>query len=477
LKLAPAGLEAPSWAEVVREGERLLAQGRAAQALSLYQRLYDEAAARDRATLLHYGLCLEAAGRLDEAVERYREAVVREPGFFEAHVNLAGVLWRAGQFERALAHARAAVDLAPEHPQCVRMLGSTLLQLSRLDEAERELRRALALAPTLASAQFDLAFCLLLAGRLEEGWAWYEKRWNDVARMPRPPFWRPELEWQGPAQPLAGRRLLVYAEQGLGDAIQFARYLPPLQALGAHVVCAVPAPLVPLLENSFPGIECLRAEGGVQADLHVALLDLPGRLGTGLSNIPASPRYLRAPADRVAPWRERLAPWKGKFKVGLAWSGMRRQVNNRNRAVALSQLAALFELPGVQCFSLQQADAGPYTDVRPTAQQLVDFTREWRDFGDSAAMVEQLDLVVSVDTATVHLAGALGTPTFALLPPNPDFRWLLDREDSPWYPAMRLLRRGFAEPRPVQVGRVLQAVRERLQAAGKVPAHLADPRP
>jgi ADP-heptose:LPS heptosyltransferase len=143
---------------------------------------------------------------------------------------------------------------------------------------------------------------------------------------------------------------------------------------------------------------------------------------------------------------------------------MRHQVNNRNRAVALGQLAALFELPGVQCFSLQQADAGRYTDVRPTAEQLVDLTREWRDFGDSAAMVEQLDLVVSVDTATVHLAGALGTPTFVLLPPNPDFRWLLDREDSPWYPAMRLFRRGFAEPRPVQVGRVVQAVRERLQA-------------
>lgn len=454
----------PSWAEVVREGERLLAQGRLAQALPLYQRLHEEADARDRATLLHYGLCLEAAGRLDEAVERYREAVVREPGFYEAHVNLAGVLWRVGEFERALAHARAAVDLAPEHPQCVRMLGSALLQLNRLDESERELRRALALAPTLASAQFDLAFCLLLAGRLEEGWHWYEKRWNDAARLPRPPFWRPELEWQGPSQPLAGRRLLVYAEQGLGDAIQFARYLPRLQALGAHVICAVPATLVPLLESSFPGIECLRAESGVQADLHVALLDLPMRLATTLSDIPAADRYLRAPADRVAAWRDRLAPWQGRLRIGLAWSGMRRQVNNRNRAVALSQLAPLFELPGVQCFSLQQADAGRYTDMEPTLEQLVDLTREWRDFGDSAAMVEQLDLVVSVDTATVHLAGALGTPAFVLLPPNPDFRWLLDREDSPWYRSLRLFRRGIAEPRPLQVQRVVQAVRERLQA-------------
>ena len=233
MKPAPAGLEAPSWAELARQGEQLLAQGRVAQALPLYQRLHDEAGLRDRATLLNHGLCLEVSGRLEDAVVRYRDAVVREPGFFEAHVNLAGVLWRVGEFERALAHARAAVGLAPEHPQCVRMLGSTLLQLNRLEEAERELRRALALAPTLASAQFDLAFCLLLAGRLEEGWSWYEKRWNDTARMPRPPFWRPDLEWRGPSQPVAGRRVLVYAEQGLGDAIQFSRYLPRLQALGA----------------------------------------------------------------------------------------------------------------------------------------------------------------------------------------------------------------------------------------------------
>jgi len=423
----------------------------------------------DRATLLHDGIRLEASGRIDEAVERYREAVVREPGFFEAHANLAGVLWRVGEFDRALAHARAAVGLAPEHPQCVRMLGSTLLQLNRVEEAERELRRALALLPTLASAQFDLASCLLLAGRLEEGWSWYGKRWNDTARTPRPPFWRPELEWRRPDQALAGRRLLVHAEQGLGDAIQFARYLPKLQSLGAHVVCAVPAPLVPLIESSFPGVQCLRADGAVQADLHVALLDLPARLGTAtLDDIPAAPRYLRAPADRAARWRDRLAPWQGKFRIGLAWSGMQRQVNNRNRALALGHLAPLFDLPGVQCFSLQQTDAGHCTDTQPTPEQLVDLTPEWRDFGDSAAMVEQLDLVVSVDTVTAHLAGALGTKAFVLLPPNPDFRWLLDREDSPWYPGMRLFRRGFTEPRPAQVERVVQAVRS---------SRVADPRP
>lgn len=462
--MPPPGPAAPNETQAAaREAQQLLAHGQVGAALQAHRRLYHQHGARDRDTLLHLGFCLETVGELDEAAGRYREAVVREPGFIEGHVQLAGVLWRIGAFERALAHARAAVGLAPDNASCVRMLGSTLVNLNRLDEAEEALRRSLSLDPRLASAQFDLAFCLLLAGRLEEGWGWYEKRWNDTARLQRPPFWRPGLEWQGPAQSVAGRRLLVYAEQGMGDVVQFARYLPKLQALGARVLCAVPPPLAPLLEHSFPGVECLRADTALQADLHVALLDLPGRFGTTRDDIPAAQRYLCAPADRSERWHERLAPWQGRFRLGLAWSGLPRQVNNRNRAIALSEFAALFELPGVQCFSLQKADAGPFTDLELAPGRLLDFTREWRDFGDSAAMVEQLDLVVTVDTVTAHLAGAVGTQAWVLLPPNPDFRWLLEREDSPWYPRMRLFRRGFDEARAQQVGRLLEALRERLQ--------------
>lgn len=458
---APQGQQA-GLAALAREGESLLARDAPAQALPVYRRLYEEMGARDRITLLHLGYCLEAAGELDEAVERYREAVVREPGFYEAHVNLAAVLWRVGRFEPALAHAKAAVHLAPNHPQVVRMLGSALLNLNRVDEAELQLRRALSLDADQPSAQFDLAFCLLLAGRLEEGWEWYERRWSHPARMRRPPFYDPALEWRGPQQPVDGRHVLVYGEQGLGDIIQFLRYVPRLQALGARVTCAVPTPLVPLVEASLPGVACLRAGEGLTVDLHAALLDLPGRFGTTLEDIPSATPYLRAPAGRAEAWRARLSPWSGKLRAGLAWSGWLRQVNNRNRAVPLSALRPLLDLEGVQWFSLQKGDAGPFTDVARDPERLADLTGEWRDFGDSAAMIGELDLVVTVDTATAHLAGALGKPAWVLLPPNPDFRWLLEREDSPWYPTMRLFRRAHGEDRAAQVARLAEALRARL---------------
>jgi Flp pilus assembly protein TadD len=445
-----------------RLGELLLSQRQHAQALRVYQRLYEELGARDRSTLLHYGYCLEQVGELDACIARYREAVTAEPGFFEAHINLAGVLWRVGEFHLALAHAQAAVNLAPDHPYAVRILGTALLQLNRLDEAQAQLRRALTLQPDLALAQVDLAFTLLLAGRLDEGWAWYEKRWND-GRSTRPRFFNPALEWQGPAQPLDGRSVVVYAEQGLGDAIQFLRYLPMLQAQGARVLLAVHPELVPLAAHSFPGVECLTPERGhAAADLHAALLDLPLRFGTTLATIPAQAPYLRVPPERAARWRERLAPWSGRFKVGIAWSGYQRQVNNRNRAIALSEWQEVFGLEDVQCFSLQKSDAGPFTDVQPAEGALLDFTSEWRDAADSAAMIDGLDLVVTVDTAIAHLAGALARPTWVLLPPNPDFRWLLERDDSPWYPTARLFRRDAMEPRSAQMARVLAALRERV---------------
>jgi hypothetical protein len=200
----------------------------------------------------------------------------------------------------------------------------------------------------------------------------------------------------------------------------------------------------------------------VRADLHAALLDLPLRFGTTLDNLPAQVPYLRAPASHAAHWRERLAPWAGQFKVGLAWSGSWVQVNNRNRAMPLSLLQPLMDLPGVQCFSLQKGDAGAATDTAPDARRLVDFTPDWADFCHSAAMMEELDLVITVDTAIAHLAGALARPVWVMLPPNADWRWLLAREDSPWYPTARLFRRDFGEARQAQVARVLQALQERL---------------
>jgi tetratricopeptide (TPR) repeat protein len=439
-------------------GELLLAGKQHAQALPVYRHLYSALNSRDRATLLHLGLCLEQGGLLDEAAQRYREAIAVEPDFLEAHVDLAGLLWRLGDFDGSLAHARKAVAIAPAHPYAVRILGTALLHLNRVAEAEQHLRHALQLQPGLVLAEMDLAFALLLAGRLEDGWRWYEKRWRDPDRLQRPSFFNPALEWKGPRQQdPAGKTIAVYAEQGLGDVIQFLRYLPLLQRDGANVVAVVQPPLLPLVQR-LEGVVCYTPDRTLQADWHVALMELPQHYATTLDKLPAAVPYLGVAPETQARWRERLQPWQDKLKVGLCWAGHAGQVNNRNRSVWLSHLMPLLGRPGVQCFSLQKADAGSFTDVVPEPGRLLDFTGEWNDFGDSAAMLGELDLVITVDTAIAHLAGALGRPTWVLLAPNADWRWLLEREDSPWYPTMRLFRRGFEEVRNDQVARVVAAL-------------------
>ncbi|NPC55676.1 tetratricopeptide repeat protein [Caenimonas soli] len=443
------------------QAELYLRNKRYAKALPVYTQLRG-LHPKDPVTLLHCGFCLEQLGEAHDAAVLYREALAQHADFLEAHVDLAGVLWRLGDFDGALAHAKRAVELGPQHPYAVRVLGMALLNLNRVEEAKQQLRRALELQPGFALAEIDLAFGLLLEGRLQEGWAMYARRWRDTDRMRRPSFFDAQLEWQGPrVQPLQGKRIGVYAEQGLGDVIQFIRYVPLMQADGASVFGVIPPDLVPLLEHSIPGLQCLRPDTRFEVDYHVALLDLPMHYGTTLENIPANLPYLRAQEDKASVWRERLSAWDGKLKVGIAWAGSGQQVNNGNRSVYLSELAPLMHMPGVQCFSLQKGDGGPMTDAQPGPEQLADLTAHWNDFTDSAAMLQNLDLVITVDTAVAHLAGAMGRPVWVMLAPNADWRWLLDRADSPWYPGMRLFRRGFGEARAAQVGRVAAALQAR----------------
>jgi tetratricopeptide (TPR) repeat protein len=440
------------------QGEALLNLRRYEQALVPYRRLREIEQPPTKATLLHLGYCLEHTREVDEAAAFYRAAIALDPDFVEAHVDLAGVLWRLEDFDGALHHAQRAVQLAPDHPYAVRILGTALLGLSRLAEAEVQLRRALEMQPGFALAEVDLALTLLMEGRMEEGWRMYEKRWNDTSRMHRPPFYMAEREWKGPReQPLNGP-IVVYAEQGLGDVLQFARYIPLLQKDGGTVRCVVQPELASLLEASFDNVECLGPGRNFETYYHVALLDLPLRYGTTLETIPNEVPYLRTTEAKCRQWHERLQPWAGRFKVGLAWSGSHVQVNNRNRAMPLSTLRGLLEHSGIQCFSLQKSDAGVYSDMTPQPGQLVDLTGDWQDFTDSAAMMQELDLVITVDTAVAHLAGALGRPVWVMLGPNADWRWLRGRDDSPWYPTARLFRRDFGEDRAAQAGRVVRAL-------------------
>ncbi len=462
----PTLLEAPRAAALLALAELRLAQGRYAQAAPLYQELHATKPG-DAAILLHWGFCLEQVGELDAAVSRYQEALAIDPDFFEAHVDLAGVLWRVQDHAGSLVHAQRAVARKPMHAHAVRMLGTALLHLNRFDEAEVQLRRALDLKPGFGPARLDLALVLLLTGRLQEAWPLYAHRWEDSPGLVRPAFFQAGLQWQGPqAQPLRGRRVLVYAEQGFGDVIQFIRYAALMQQDGATVFAAVPPPLVPLLE-SMPGLVCVKADAmaPVEVDWQVPLLDLPLHYNTAVQTIPATVPYLSAPRDLVAQWHQRLSPWKASIKVGLAWAGQPSQANDRNRSHCLSVFLPLMDVPGVQCFSLQKSDARHYTDITPTAKQLLDFTADWHGFTDSAAEIANLDLVITVCSAVAHLAGALGKPVWVLLPPNADWRWLQGRDDSPWYPTMRLFRRTMGEPRDAQIQRVAQALRAMQQAA------------
>jgi tetratricopeptide (TPR) repeat protein len=446
------------------QGELYLRHRAYAPALRAWQRLY-ELQPQDPATLLNYGFCLEQTFAVEKSVMAYRQAIAQKPDFVEAHVDLAGVLWRLEDFEGALVHAQKAVELAPEHPYAVRILGTAYLNLNRLDEAEAQFRRALQLQPHFSLAEIDLSFTLLLAGKLKEGWEMYALRWRDTERMKRPAFFNPQLEWKGrEAQPLQGKRIAIYAEQGLGDVIQFVRYVRHLQADGATVVGVVQAELVALIEHSMEGMLCLTPERTLQADYHVALLELPLHYGTTMDSIPAQGPYLRAPKQKITEWAERMPPAEGRLRVGLAWSGSLAQVNNNNRAMRLSQLMPIIGLPQLQCFSLQKANVGPLSDVVPVPGQLLDLTPQWSDFIDSAAMIENLDLVITVDTSIAHLAGAIGKEVWVLLAPNADWRWLLEREDSPWYPSLRLFRRGLNEPRVKQVERVMKTLQARLPA-------------
>jgi tetratricopeptide (TPR) repeat protein len=431
---------------------------RYAQGVTLYEDVL-ALDAQDPKALLHSGICLEHTHELQASAQRYQQALVIQPDLLDAHINLAGLLWRLGDYAGSLAHAQAAVRIDSHNAFAVRMLGTSLLHLNRLDEAQAQLRRALELKPDFSVAVIDLAMLLLLEGKFEEGWPLYARRWQDEERMTRPAFFRPELEWQGPkAQSVAGQRVVIYAEQGLGDVIHFMRYAQLLQQDGATVYGVIQPELVPLIE-SMPGLTCLKPETLIEADYHVAMLELPLHYRTNLSHLPAATPYLRAPENQQARWKEKLKPWRSTFKVGIAWAGHHIHANHHNRSMPLSVFLPILQMPGVQAFSLQKTAGGAYTDISPSPDVLIDLTTQWNDFADSAAMIEQLDLVISIDSAVIHLAGALNRPAWLVLPPNPDWRWLLERSDSPWYPSLRLYRRAHGQTRSEQIARVAADLR------------------
>ena len=387
------------------------------------------------------GVALAGQRNFEEAVLCYRKVIEFIPDHTEAYSNLGDALEQQGQGQEAVAYCRRAVELTPHIAKAHNNLGVALMRQAAWAEAADCFRRAIALNPELAESHTPLAMALLAQGDMVAGWEEYEWRWK--TRYLRPVqrhFAQPQ--WRGEAG--HGRTLLIHAEQGFGDTLQFCRYAPLAAARGLRVILEVQKPLVRLLK-SLPGVDAVIAQGEELPpfDLHAPMLSLPLALGTTVESIPRSiAAYLHADEAAVAAWQTRLDTIAGQNpRIGLVWAGNPRNYSpllaatDRRRSMAPEQLAPLLELSGFHFFSLQKD--GP---AAPEAWKLINLMAEMDDFADTAALIANLDLVITVDTAVAHLAAALAKPVWLMNRFDTCWRWLTDRKDSPWYPTLRLYR-------------------------------------
>ncbi len=372
----------------------------------------------------------------EAAARAHRQAIAAKPDFAEAHNSLGNALHGLRRFEEAVAAYRRALELRPDYADALANLGTTLHHSGEFDDGIAVLRHAIALSPHHANAHSGLGILLLMRGDYGEGWDEYEWRLRSTERT-GPRF--PERPWQG--EDLAGKHIYVQAEQGFGDAVQFARYIAPLAAGAGSVTLRVHQQLVTLLRESLPGVAVLGDRGDpAPYDCDAVLLSLPRLFKTRLETIPADVPYLRVPVAARQRWQKRLATMKG-VKIGVVWAGNPEHANDVRRSVDLSLLAPLFAVPGASFASLQVGPrAADLAQLQRRDNPIGDLSPQLDDFVQTAAAVAALDLVITVDTSVAHLAGALGKPVWVLLPWVTDWRWMLNREDNPWYPTMRLFR-------------------------------------
>jgi tetratricopeptide (TPR) repeat protein len=383
------------------------------------------------------GIVLTRLGRHDEALASYDRAIALQPDLVVAHNNRAGILYEMRRYADALASCDRIIALKHDDMEVHHNRANTLLKLGRYDEALAGCDRVIALNPQHASAQLKKALMQLLHGNYKDGLANYEWRWQCASELEPRAFMVTKPQWRG--EPITDKTILLHAEQGLGDSIQMLRYLPLVKARAARVLLEVPETVRPLLGPLADGVTLLtRASLPPQLDAHCPLMSLPLAFGTHLDTIPAQVPYLTVPAERRATWQSRL-PKSATPRVGLVWSGSTWHLHDRERSIALDRLAPLARLGGISFLGLQRE----YRETDLPALSRLPIERiddALADLGDTAAAMEQCDLIISVDTAAAHLAGSLGKPLWLLLPYVPDWRWLLGRTDSPWYPGARLFR-------------------------------------
>jgi len=433
---------------VVARGNVYYQMGRHAEALAEYERAL--AMEPDFAYgFNNRGNALHALGRHDEALRSFEQALALKPDYGEAYNNRGNALIELNRHAEALTDYDAAIARKPFASALVNR-GSALRYLGRTDEAMASFEQAVALDPEMPEAHWNKALLQLALGDYPNGFAGYEWRWRGATELAPRGFTQPQ--WRG--EDIAGKTVFLHAEQGYGDSIQMLRYLPLVKARGARVVLELPDSLMPLLGPHADGVTVLnRGTPLPPFDLHCPLMSLPLAFGTTIDSVPAEVPYLFAPERSHVTSR---LPRQG-LRVGLAWSGKPSHKNDHNRSIALQSLAGLVALQGTSFVSLQreyrEADLPVLAGLPVT--RLDDVIH---DFADTAAAIDALDLVIAVDTAVAHLAGSLGKPLWLLLSHIQDWRWLCEREDSPWYPTARLFRQGADGAWDPVIARVTQTL-------------------
>lgn len=403
------------------------------------------------------GSALEEIGRYDEAIGVLEEALRIKPDFAKAHNNLGIAFWYLGRFDEAAQSYRRAIELMPEMAEAYNNLGNVLRDQGDMNAAAECYDKAADLKPNYADPHWNQSLVWLLEGDMDRGWTEYEWRWKLKNFRPRQ---CPQPIWDG--SPLEGKTILLAAEQGLGDTIQFIRYAPLIRDRGAQVLAEIQRPLKPIL-SSCPGIDRLLVQGEPppEFDTYITLLSLPRLLGTRLETVPANVPYLKADPALLDKWRDEIKSLPG-FKVGIAWKGSPANRTDRGRSLPLPLFEALAQV-GVTLVSLQKGQGSEQIAQVADRFNVVDFGERLdaeSPFMDTAAIMRHLDLVISCDSSLAHLAGALGVPVWVTLMLTPDWRWLLGRDDSPWYPTARLFRQRYVGDWPDVFERMAAALRE-----------------
>ncbi len=432
-----AALEITAHPEIeVNRGTALLSLDRIDEALACFDAVIARQPGNIPARIYRGNACIKDK-RFDEALTSYEQALAIDPGNPVAHTDRGVALSLLDRFEEAVASHEEALRIGPHLVGARVNRGNAMLKLARLQEALESYTEALARDPVNSEANFNAAITRLCLGDYREGWKQYEHRWETKHFAGHRPNY-PQPMWRG--EDIVGKRIVLNAEQGMGDVIQFVRYAPLVAARGAEVILAVPRVLKALVET-VPGVSLVVASGDAMPkfDLYCPLMSLPLVFGTELDTVPANIPYLRPYADRIAAWQPHLPDNGGRARVGICWAGNPGFGNDRHRSIPLERFAALFEVAGIDFISLQK-EVNPAHAALLEQHGILRLGEQFEDFADTAAIVAMLDLVVAVDTSVAHLAGAMGRVTALLVPFSPDWRWLLNREDSPWYPTMRLFR-------------------------------------